>query len=412
MNNDLVTVIVAAYNHENYIEETIKSIIEQTYQNIELVLIDDGSKDKTFEKVLAMKPQLEKRFVNVHIEKQKNIGSAQTINKLAQIANGEYLYMIASDDVALPNAVEKLYEFLSKNKDFGLVAGDSTMIDQNSKPVLMDENREIVSKKSIQAFKTYNDYNTERLFRLYGKKINCQYNWANLDYIDYYNHWFENAIPQGYLVKKDVFKKIEKFSVNSPLEDVFFHFQITKFYKEKVLPDILFHYRLHPTNSMKNTDRILKIAKITRMYELYLLDTKYPQFKSKKLENSWWYMTHKKEWDKSKNSPLWDEQYYVNKYPEIVEAGWIPLVHYLTEGKEKGFLPSKYFEHPLHRVRKGCNMLCRKKKNIIKRLKFKQRFKIASYGILLVLAQIPLLDVLLSRKVRNILGKKISKYWR
>ena len=411
MNNDLVTVIVAAYNHENYIEEGLNALIAQTYQNIELVLIDDGSKDKTFEKVLAMKPQLEKRFVNVHIEKQKNMGCANTVKKLVSLANGKYIFSIASDDVAHNNAIEELYTFLQQNDEYVCAVGDNDFIDSNSKKINMDEEKQPVSKKSYYSYRTFLEYAYVRYQILFGKHLTGMNKMEDMDYIPYYLLWCDHVVPIGLLIKTDVMKQVTNYNVNCPIDDMYLHFQLTKIGKEKVLPIPLVKYRLHRTQTI-NSSSLLDKAKCTRFYELYLLDTKYPQFKSKKLENSWWYMTHKKEWDKSKNSPLWDEQYYVNKYPEIVEAGWIPLVHYLTEGKEKGFLPSKYFEHPLHRVRKGCNMLCRKKKNIIKRLKFKQRFKIASYGILLVLAQIPLLDVLLSRKVRNILGKKISKYWR
>ena len=54
--DDLMSVIFSAYNHERYIEECIRSIMAQTYQNIELLIIDDGSKDSTFKKLLKLKP--------------------------------------------------------------------------------------------------------------------------------------------------------------------------------------------------------------------------------------------------------------------------------------------------------------------------------------------------------------------
>ena len=50
MDKSLVSVIISAYNHENYVQDTIKSIINQTYQNIELLVIDDGSTDSTWQK--------------------------------------------------------------------------------------------------------------------------------------------------------------------------------------------------------------------------------------------------------------------------------------------------------------------------------------------------------------------------
>lgn len=411
MEDNLVSVIIASYNHEKYIQETLQSIINQTYKNIELILIDDGSKDSTYEKVLEMKPQLEERFVNLHIEKQKNMGSARTINKLVKYSNSNYLYMIASDDVAQEKAIEVLYNFLSKNDDFGLVAGNSKMIDQKSKFILMDENREIVSKSSYHSFETYNEYTRERLSRLYGKKIGNRYDWENLDYVKYSDFWFDNCIPQGYLVRKEAFNKILPYSVNSPLEDVFLHYQITKFFKEKVLPDILFYYRLHPKNTMKNMDYVERIAKITRLYELYLLDTKYPEFKTKELKESWWYKIHEEEWEESKNSPLWDEEYYTKKYPEVLEQGWVPLVHYICVGSKKKYLPSKYFESIFHPVHKN-NMLLKRNRKLFKSLKLKQRFKLIYYGFMVILSQLFIVDLILNKKVRQHFHKSINKYWR
>ena len=100
--DDLISVIVPAYNHEKYIEECIRSIMAQTYQNIELLVIDDGSKDGTFEILKALKPECEKRFVRVVFETQENQGTRVTLNRLIDLAQGQYLYTIASDDMAKP----------------------------------------------------------------------------------------------------------------------------------------------------------------------------------------------------------------------------------------------------------------------------------------------------------------------
>ena len=63
--SDLISVIIPAYNHERYVEECIRSIMAQTYRNIELIVIDDGSTDGTFAKLQELKPECEKRFVRV-----------------------------------------------------------------------------------------------------------------------------------------------------------------------------------------------------------------------------------------------------------------------------------------------------------------------------------------------------------
>ena len=66
--NSLVSVIISAYNHERYIQETIQSIIQQTYQNIELIIIDDGSQDKTWKKILEMEKVCQQRFSRVVLQ--------------------------------------------------------------------------------------------------------------------------------------------------------------------------------------------------------------------------------------------------------------------------------------------------------------------------------------------------------
>ena len=74
-NNPLVSVLIPAYNHEKYVQDAIKSIMEQTYQNIELIVIDDGSKDSTWQKIQDMKSECEKRFTRVHFETKQNEGN-------------------------------------------------------------------------------------------------------------------------------------------------------------------------------------------------------------------------------------------------------------------------------------------------------------------------------------------------
>lgn len=410
MENDLVSVIVASYNHENYIEESLNALMNQTYQNLELILIDDGSKDSTYEKVLAMKPLLEKRFTNLHIEKQENKGLVYTQQKLISHANGKYIFSIASDDVAKENAIEILYNFLSKNPEIDCVVGDNEFIDSNSTSVLMDENKQIVSKKSFYGFKTFLEYANTRYLNLYGKQLSCHNKMEDMDYIPYYLLWYDHLIPIGLLIKTDVMKKCTNYNINSPVDDVYMHYQLTKLGKEKVISDILIKYRLHNTQTINNVNHLNK-AKMTRMYEMYLLDTKYPEFKTKKLEGSWWYEIHRKEWEESKNSHLWDEEYYTKKYPEVLEQGWVPLVHYICVGSKNKYLPSKYFESIFHPVYKS-NMLLKCNRKLFKSLKLKQRFKLIYYGFMVILSQLFIVDLILNKKVRQHFHKSINKYWR
>ena len=78
----LVSVLMPAYNHQNYVQEAINSIIHQTYKNIELIVLDDGSTDDTWEILKSLKQQCDERFVNVVFETKENEGICATLNKL------------------------------------------------------------------------------------------------------------------------------------------------------------------------------------------------------------------------------------------------------------------------------------------------------------------------------------------
>lgn len=102
----MVSIIVPCYNHEKYIAECLKSLIAQTYQNIELIIIDDCSSDSSFNILLEWKEVLKKRFSNVIIQKNEyNLGVVKTLNKMIDMSNGKYIKAIASDDMLLPNSI-------------------------------------------------------------------------------------------------------------------------------------------------------------------------------------------------------------------------------------------------------------------------------------------------------------------
>ena len=257
----VITVKISAYNHEKYVQETIQSIINQTYQNIELIVIDDGSTDSTWQKIQEMKDTCEKRFVNVIFETQENHGTCYTNNRHLQKAQGEYIYFIASDDKAEPAAIEKLYNFLSQNPDYALCVGDDAIIDFESKICYWDKKRNIVYNEKEAAYKTFADF--------LQKTQNLDF---TQDYFGTYNTIYpRNYIPNGYLIRKSIFDKIGPFRKEAPLEDYWLMLQISKYAKMKYIDEILFYYRWHSTNTIKQKRRIGDYIRQTRVYENELL---------------------------------------------------------------------------------------------------------------------------------------------
>lgn len=107
---DLISVIVPIYNVENYLGKCIDSIINQTYRNLEIILVDDGSPDNCGE----ICDQYASQDIRIRVIHKTNGGLSDARNAGMQIMNGEFLMFVDSDDWLQDNCVEILYE-IQKN---------------------------------------------------------------------------------------------------------------------------------------------------------------------------------------------------------------------------------------------------------------------------------------------------------
>lgn len=120
----LVTIVLPAYNHGNYLHEAIQSVLDQSYPNIELLVFDDGSVDHTPE-VLSSYGKL------FFWERHKNIGQSATLNKGWRMSKGEIISYLSADDYLEPTAVQEAVDYLINN-DAILVYGDYQLTDADS----------------------------------------------------------------------------------------------------------------------------------------------------------------------------------------------------------------------------------------------------------------------------------------
>jgi len=133
----LVSVIIPSYNHAAYIEECILSVVNQTYKNIELIVIDDGSTDNSRE-VLE---KLQKQY-NFTLVFQENQGISKTLNKaLREYAHGKYIDGSGSDDFLALDKIEKQVKFLENHPEYAMVFGNVYMVDEQSRII---ENFQII----------------------------------------------------------------------------------------------------------------------------------------------------------------------------------------------------------------------------------------------------------------------------
>ena len=109
--SDLVSIIMPSYNTAQYIAETIQSVINQTYQNWELIIVDDCSSDDTDIVVGKIKdPRIK------YIKNQRNSGAAVSRNRALRMANGRWVAFLDSDDLWKPEKLEKQIGFMTKKK--------------------------------------------------------------------------------------------------------------------------------------------------------------------------------------------------------------------------------------------------------------------------------------------------------
>ncbi len=129
MTTPLVTVIISSYNHGAYIEASIRSVLEQTYQNIELLVYDDGSSDNS----VAIIQRLADQY-GFFFKSQANQGLSRTLNQGIARAHGDLIAPFGSDDIMLPERLALQVPWLVARPEIGIAAGNVIKIDAHGTP--------------------------------------------------------------------------------------------------------------------------------------------------------------------------------------------------------------------------------------------------------------------------------------
>mgnify|MGYP000559832153 FL=1 len=139
MSKDLVSIITPTYNCAKFIGATIESVLNQTYQNFEMIIVDDASKDNTEEVVKSFK---DKRIKYIRLS--KNSGPAVARNRAMEEAKGKYMAFLDSDDLWKKEKLEKQINFIKKNK-YKIICSDYEQIDEEGNKL----NKIIPCKKKV-----------------------------------------------------------------------------------------------------------------------------------------------------------------------------------------------------------------------------------------------------------------------
>lgn len=224
MNNPKVTVYITNYNYEAYLNQAVDSVLNQTYPNIDLLIIDDGSKDNSRELIQAYSV-----LPNVEILFQQNLGLNKTNNVALRLAKGKYLVRLDADDFFEPNAIETMVNVLESDNEIGLVFPDYYYVDKYGKRIGEEKRHDFENEVSVYdqpAHGACTMVRSEMLRNLggYDEQFSCQ---------DGYDLWI---------------KFVSNHKVNN-------------------INQPLFSYRRHGNNLTENESRILRTRReIKRVY--------------------------------------------------------------------------------------------------------------------------------------------------
>lgn len=221
MNNlPLVSIVVPCYNHERYIKKTIVSIMNQTYDNIELIVVDDGSQDNSVKIINDLNEKYNFKFFP-----QKNKGLIKTLNNtIENYTKGKYICCVASDDYFHEEKIEKQVSFLEDNNHYQMCYTNVITIDNDNNFI------ERISSKR---------YKSGDLFELiYSGKM---------------------YIPApSVMFTRNIYNKVNGYSTEYKIEDLAMWLKISLQTKIGHIDEYLTYYRLHDNNTHKKTVFMIK----------------------------------------------------------------------------------------------------------------------------------------------------------
>jgi glycosyltransferase involved in cell wall biosynthesis len=213
----LVSVIMPVFNSAEYLDSAINSILNQTYENIELLIIDDGSSDKSVEIINSFDSLKIKFFQN-----EKNIGVSATRNRAIDLSKGKYLALMDSDDISPNYRIGKQVDFLEKNSDYGLIGGH------------------------YERFSTYGFFKKRKIYK---QSLIQEENQVRLNFMG------SIAAPTAMFRSVIVKENNLHFDINLKIaEDYDFWRRIGLYSKVTNIDEILIYYRKHSNNTMNKKE--------------------------------------------------------------------------------------------------------------------------------------------------------------
>lgn len=223
----MVSVCVPLYNHEYYIEALLESVKADPYPSKELIVIDDGSIDSSFERLTAWQKAAQPNFVCIFI-RQENQGVSRTLNYLMEKASGDYCVLVASDDLLVKGGIEKRVSFLENHPNLVAVFGDAMVV---------SEDGTVIMPSALEG--------------LYGADKRKYISQSSLHF-QIVVRW---SVPGPVLmVRRKGFLAMGGFTTQIKLEDYDFYLRLSDQNKLGFIDEIVAGYRIHDTNLSRSRD--------------------------------------------------------------------------------------------------------------------------------------------------------------
>lgn len=215
MNKPLVSVIIVSYNHENYIKQSIISVMNQSYGNIELIVVDNGSTDNSINVIEKLRIIYNFKY----IFNERN-GVALAFEMGTKVAKGNYIIPFSSDDVMTHTRIEIQVDFLEKNRNIAACFGNMMCINSDF----------TIHKQLLRKHVLYKEYKFEDVF---------------LKSVSLYS--------PTHMYRMEIFKEVNGYDKDYKIEDLALYFDILiKGYIFVSLNYLFAYYRIHNTSTHNN----------------------------------------------------------------------------------------------------------------------------------------------------------------
>ena len=212
----LVSVIIPSYNHIDYVEEAVLSAVNQTYENIELIVLDDGSTDGSVELLKHLAEQY-----GFSLVVKANEGLSATLNRGIDLSNGRYICVCASDDILVLDKIEKQVAFMEENHQYIMAYGQKINFYSNG------------TKRPI--------------------KNSCYRSGYIFKDLLLFNFFIP---PVSVIYRKEVFDAVGGFDTDLAVEDMDMFLRIASKFEIGFQDDYFYYYRVHDANTIGNVAKM------------------------------------------------------------------------------------------------------------------------------------------------------------